>query len=215
MPNARLPMNHAREILRLSREMKMSGRAIAKSLSLSTSTISKYLRQLELVPWPLPEPGSEALLAKVLEKKKAPAPSARVEPDWDQVHRELQSHKGVTLLLLWEEYRETVQERGYSYSRFCKHYAAYAKRLKPSYRNTYTPGDRLPHRLCREYRPDPGSPNRTGGTGRPDLRRRPGVFELRLFGGHVESGVVLLDRLPCPLLRVPGRSPLPPGSGQS
>ena len=50
MPNTRLPMNHAREILRLSREMKMSGRAIAKSLSLSTSTISKYLKQLETVP---------------------------------------------------------------------------------------------------------------------------------------------------------------------
>ena len=143
MPNARLPMNHAREILRLSREMKMSGRAIAKSLSLSTSTISKYLRQLEPVPWPLPEPGGEALLSQALEKKKSSAPSARVEPDWDQVHRELQSHKGVTLLLLWEEYRETTKERGYSYSRFCLHYAAYAKRLKPSYRNTYTPGDRL------------------------------------------------------------------------
>lgn len=143
MPNARLPMNHAREILRLSREMNMSGRAIAKSLSLSTSTISKYLKQLEPVPWPLPEEGSEAFLAEVLEKKKAPVPSGRVEPDWAQVHQELQSHKGVTLLLLWEEYREAVQERGYSYSRFCMHYAAYAKRLKPSFRNTFTPGDRL------------------------------------------------------------------------
>ena len=77
MPDARLPMNHAREILRLSRERKMSGRAIAQSLSLSPSTISKYLRQLEPVPWPLPDSGGEALLAKVLEKKKAPAPSAR------------------------------------------------------------------------------------------------------------------------------------------
>ncbi len=75
----------------------MSGRAIAKSLSLSTSTISKYLKQLEPAPWPLPEPGAEAFLAKVLEKKKAPAPSTRIEPDWEQVHRELQSHKGVTL----------------------------------------------------------------------------------------------------------------------
>jgi len=143
MPNARLPMNHAREILRLSREMKMSGRDIAKSLSLSTSTISKYLRQLEHVPWPLPEPGGEALLAQVLEQKKTPAPSSRIEPDWEQVHRELQSHKGVTLLLLWEEYRETARERGYSYSRFCVHYAAWKKRLKPSFRNTYAPGDRL------------------------------------------------------------------------
>ncbi len=104
MPNARLPMHHAREILRLSREMKMSGRAIAKSLSLSTSTISKYLRQLEPVPWPLPDQGSEALLAQVLEKKKTPSPSSRVEPDWGQVHRELQSHKGGPLHLHWEEY---------------------------------------------------------------------------------------------------------------
>lgn len=143
MPNARLPMTHAREILRLSREMKMSGRAIAKSLSLSTSTISKYLRQLEPIPWPLPDPGGEALLAQVLEMKNTPAPSSRIDPDWDQVHRELQSHKGVTLLLLWEEYRERAKERGYSYSRFCVHYAAHTKRLKPSFRNTYAPGDRL------------------------------------------------------------------------
>ena len=143
MSQARLPMQHAREILRLSREKGMTGRAIAQSLSLSPTTVTKYLKQLEPVPWPLPETGSEALLAKLLEKKKAPASSARVEPDWDQVHRELQSHKGVTLLLLWEEYRERIQERGYSYSRFCAHYAAYAKRLKPSFRNTYTPGDRL------------------------------------------------------------------------
>lgn len=51
--------------------------------------------------------------------------------------------KGVTLLLLWEEYRGTARERGLSYSRFCVHYAAWQKRLKPSFRNTYTPGDRL------------------------------------------------------------------------
>lgn len=143
MPNARLPMNHAREILRLSREKKMSGRSIAKSLSLSTSTISKYLKQLESVPWPLPEPGGEELLAQALATGTNPASSSRIVPDWEQVHREIQSHKGVTLLLLWEEYRETSKERGYSYSRFCKHYAAWKKRLKPSYRNTYTPGDRL------------------------------------------------------------------------
>jgi transposase len=57
--------------------MNMSGRAIAKSLSLSTSTISKYLRQLEPIPWPLPDPGGEALLAQVLEKKETPTPPSR------------------------------------------------------------------------------------------------------------------------------------------
>ncbi len=143
MTQARLPMHHAREILRLSREMKMTGRAIAKSLSLSTSTVSKYLKHLEGVPWPLPDPGGEALLARTLAKKKSPSQPVRIEPDWDTVHRELQSHKGVTLLLLWEEYRQEVKDKGYSYSRFCSHHADYAKRLKPSFRNTYSPGDRL------------------------------------------------------------------------
>lgn len=91
MSQARLPMHHAREILRLSREKGMTGRAIAQSLSLSPTTVTKYLKQLEHVPWPLPEPGGEALLAQILEKK-APKPSSRIEPDWEQVHRELQSH---------------------------------------------------------------------------------------------------------------------------
>ena len=142
MSQSRLPMHHAHEILRLSRERKMSGRAIAQSLSLSPTTVTKYLKQLEQLPWPLPDSGGEALLAQVLQEKP-PTPSSRTAPDWEQIHRELQSHKGVTLLLLWEEYRETVKDRGYSYSRFCVHYSAYAKRLKPSFRNTYTPGDRL------------------------------------------------------------------------
>jgi len=124
-------MHHLREILRLSREKGLTGRAIAQSLSLSPTTVTKYLKLLEPLPWPLPEPGGEALLAQVLEKKKTPAPSSRIEPDWEQVHRELQSHKGVTLLLLWEEYRETARERGYSDSRFCVHYAAYARNRRP------------------------------------------------------------------------------------
>ena len=168
---------------------------------------------IELVLCPLPEPGSEALLAKVLEKKKASAPSAQVKPDWDQVHRELQRHKGVTLLLLLDEYQETVQARGYSYSRLCKHYAAYAKRLKPSYRNTYTPGDRLFIDYAGSSVPirDP----RTGEAAQDAqiFVAVLGVFELRLCRSNVESGVVLLDRFPCPLLRVPGRQSRPPGPG--
>ena len=45
--------------------------------------------------------------------------SAAGEPDWEQVHRELRRHKGVTLRLLWLEHR-TVHPNGYQYSRFCE-----------------------------------------------------------------------------------------------
>jgi hypothetical protein len=34
------------------------------------------------------------------------------------VHQELKK-KGVTLLLLWDEYQQAVGERGYQYTAFC------------------------------------------------------------------------------------------------
>ena len=42
----------------------------------------------------------------------------KAEPDWTHVHRELR-RPGVTLMLLWEEYR-TSEPGGYSYSRWCE-----------------------------------------------------------------------------------------------
>ena len=41
----------------------------------------------------------------------------RVEPDWAALARELK-RPGVTMTILWEEYREGHPE-GYGYSRFC------------------------------------------------------------------------------------------------
>jgi len=44
--------------------------------------------------------------------------------DFAQLHTQLQTHKHLTLQLLWEEYRET-QPDGYGYSRFCELYRAW------------------------------------------------------------------------------------------
>jgi len=41
----------------------------------------------------------------------------RIEPDWAALARELK-RPGVTMMILWEEYREINQE-SYGYSRFC------------------------------------------------------------------------------------------------
>lgn len=49
------------------------------------------------------------------------------DPGVARVHGELR-RPGVTLLLLWEEYRAT-QLKGYGYSRFCDLYAAWRGRL--------------------------------------------------------------------------------------
>ena len=50
--------------------------------------------------------------------------------------------KGVTLSLLWQEYREGVPE-GYGYSRFCQLYRAWEGHLDPCLRQDYVGGEKL------------------------------------------------------------------------
>ena len=65
----------------------------------------------------------------------------RPEPDWGDVHRELQRHKGVTLQLLWLEYR-AVHPNGYQYSWYCEHYRAWRGRLDVVLRQVYRAGEK-------------------------------------------------------------------------
>ncbi|MTH94850.1 IS21 family transposase [Roseibium sp. RKSG952] len=62
-------------------------------------------------------------------------------PDWPHVHSELR-RKGVTLRLLWEEYRNVFPD-GYSYSRFCELYGAWEGRLSPVMRQRHPAGEKL------------------------------------------------------------------------
>ena len=57
------------------------------------------------------------------------------------MHRELK-RPGVTLSLLWEEYR-AVHRDGYGYSRFCDLYRDWRGRLAPTMRQTHVAGDKL------------------------------------------------------------------------
>ena len=59
------------------------------------------------------------------------------------MHTELPS-KGMTLQLLWEEYREGETAKTYSYSQFCARYRDFRGRLKRSLRQIHVAGD-----LCR------------------------------------------------------------------
>lgn len=63
------------------------------------------------------------------------------EPDWPAVHREM-GRKGITLDLLWQEYREPFPE-GYQYSAFCDHYRAFSQALPVTLRQSHAPGERL------------------------------------------------------------------------
>ena len=139
-------MRQIKELLRLKHEHRLSIREIARSCSLPVSTVGDYLKRAEMagLPWPLPtELTEEQLLQKLLGNSAPPveSPLVKVLPDWKQLHQELR-RKGVTLQLLWQEYRQT-HPQGYAYSRFCELYREWEATLDPVLRQVHVPGQKM------------------------------------------------------------------------
>jgi transposase len=131
------------EVLRLHHEGSLSHREIARAVNASPTTVGEILRRAKQcdVTWPLPAALSEAELEAQLYPPAAPSSLARPEPDWPAMHRELR-RKGVTLDLLWQEYKAEHPD-GYRYSSFCDHYRQWVGRLAVSLRQTHSPGEKL------------------------------------------------------------------------
>ncbi len=138
-------MRRVREILRLKHACGASDRAIARSLGVARSTVALTLERLAAagLVWPLPETLSERVLEAMLYAGRSSKQGFRrkAEPDWTHVHRELR-RPGVTLMLLWEEYRAAAPD-GYAYSRWCELYRAWEGRLSPTMRQAHPAGERL------------------------------------------------------------------------
>ena len=143
MVTERLSMRKLREVLRLHHEMGLSNRAIARSCSISSSTVSDYLCRAKLgkLGWPLGDEMDEERLEKLLFPEEQCPVENRSEPDYGQIHIELR-RKHVTLLLLWQEYREAHAE-GLQYSQFCARYREWASRLNPTMRQTHRAGEKV------------------------------------------------------------------------
>ena len=123
-------MRKIREVLRLYHAAGMSVRAIARSVKASPSTVGEYIRRAEVhgLGWPLPGSLDDGELEHRLFPTPAPSGTRRPLPDWSKVHRELR-RKGVTLALLWQEYKASHPE-GLQYSQFCERYTSTATRQR-------------------------------------------------------------------------------------
>ena len=146
MAKETLSMRQIKELLKLKHQNHLSIREIARSCALPTSTVGDYLKRAEAagLGWPVPEELSEEqLLSKLLGSAPGPVASQTVQdlPDWAQAHQELR-RKGVTLQLLWQEYRQ-AHPQGYAYSRFCQLYRQWAGTLDPVLRQVHVPGERM------------------------------------------------------------------------
>jgi transposase len=133
-----------REILRLRCDSGLSARQISKSCGLARSTVADYLRRAREcgLAWPLPDGLDDAELERRLfPPLPAAADSPRPEPNWRVIHKELR-RKGVTLSLLWQEYR-AVYTDGYQYSWFCEHYRRWAGKVDLVMRQEHRAGEKL------------------------------------------------------------------------
>lgn len=135
-------MRKIREVLRL-RASGLSVAATARSLGVATGTVWTYARRLKAagLSWPLPAELDDAALERLLYPPPPTGRCGRAAPDWPALHRELK-RPGVTLLLLWEEYRARHPD-GYGYSRFCEMYRAWQGRVSLSMRQPHRAGDKL------------------------------------------------------------------------
>lgn len=129
-------MRKIKDVLRLKYEAKLSCRQIAASLKLSVGVISKYTKAAEVagLSWALPDGMDDTTLEARL---FPPVTSVReyALPDCAHIHHELK-RKGVTLMLLWEEYQASCAGQAYQYAQFCVHYRQYSSRLKLTMRQT-------------------------------------------------------------------------------
>ncbi len=136
-------MRKIREILRLNWASQLSKRAIAKSCSIARSTVADCLDRAAnaSLSWPLPENLDDTALERLLYPPLVISEAARAQPQWPLLQKEMQ-RKGVTLALLWDEYKANHPE-GYQYSQFCKLYRDFVARVDCCMRQCHLAGEKL------------------------------------------------------------------------
>jgi transposase len=128
----------------LKYEAQLSNRAIAGACKVSNSTVGEYLKRAETagVSWPLGEIGEEELYQKLFPEKAVVSERKYPVPDWEEVQKE-KKQKGVTLQLLWQEYKEKYPE-GYQYSRFCEYFQRWKdSQVEPRRHIEHTGGEQM------------------------------------------------------------------------
>jgi transposase len=138
-------MRKIKDILRLRHEAGLAYRGIANALNIGYGTVVDYLNRAEQagLDWPIPEGMHERDLGRLLFPTQAITGQRRfAEPDFPEIRQELK-RKGVTKLLLWQEYRQRHPDDGYSYAQFCHRYRVWLGCQQRSMRQIHRAGEKL------------------------------------------------------------------------
>src|ERR1700678_3750106 len=137
-------MRNIREMLRLRWECGLTVNKIHECLGAARSTVDDYLRRAKAagLSWPVPAELDDAAIELLL----FPAASGKTnkevpQPDCIYIQNELR-RKGVTLSLLWQEYRQQYPN-GYGYSQFTHIYRDWCKTIDLVMRQEHKSGEKL------------------------------------------------------------------------
>lgn len=137
-------MRKTREILRLRLGEGRSQKETALSTGVSQSTVHEYIIRSRLagLSWPLPPELDDAALESRMFPTEKAGTHERAPIDLEYICKEMH-RKGVTLMLLWQEYKQNHPEDGYQYTQFCERYRQYRKLLDVTMRQEHKAGDKL------------------------------------------------------------------------
>jgi len=144
MPHERVTMRKIREILRLAWSCGQSRKSIAIGFGVGKTTVTDTVARAKAAGfcWPLPDIDDDALERLLYPPVLHPTCRQVPLPDWNTLHNELGTHKNLTLMLLWQEYKEVTPD-GFQYSHFCDLYRKWHKRLDISMRQLHIAGEKL------------------------------------------------------------------------
>lgn len=132
-------MEKAKEILRLSLEMGLSQRETARASGCSLGMVNAVLARIQEAGIKKPLTLETKELGSIIYppgngKRKS-------EPDFEYIDREIKK-KGITLFLLWEEYKMENPD-GCMYTQFCEKYRKYRKINSVYMRKFYKAGEKM------------------------------------------------------------------------
>jgi transposase len=140
-----IDMKKIMELYRLHYDFGYSQRDIALMVNVSKTSVLNYIKLFEAsgLKWPLAQQyiEDERLFLETL-RPGLKNSSDNGGIDFAVIHRELKSHKHMTVKLLWEEMR-LINEVTYSYEHFARLYKQWLNRQPNVMRQSYVAGERV------------------------------------------------------------------------
>ena len=136
-------MRTIREVLRLRLDAGLSERQTGRSLGVPRTTVQDYCARFRAsgLSWSLAATLDDGALEQALfVRDLGPVETRRPLPEWAGIAQEMK-RKGVTLMLLWQEYR-AAEPTGYGYSQFAEHYRRWRMTIDPVMRQEHRAGER-------------------------------------------------------------------------